>query len=107
VTKTASQIIAELDVLALSLYTDETVRNGEVLHPSEYEAARNAVARARASWEQIRDAVNPQERTTIDGLFDRLTSAIEERAAAAEVQGIVTELQTRLRSLSEGRSPAE
>ncbi|MCX2726323.1 hypothetical protein OO015_02300 [Thermomicrobium sp. 4228-Ro] len=102
----ASQIVAELDVLAVSLYTDESVRDGEVLQPAEYEAARNAVTRARTSWERIRDAVSPEERTTIDALFDRLASAIEERAAAAEVQGIVTELQTRLRSLSEGRSPA-
>ncbi len=100
VAATASQIAAELDVLAISLYTEETIQDGQVVQASEYEAARNAVARARANWERIRGTVSPDERAAIDDLFDQLARAVDSRAPAAEVQAIVAELQTRLRSLA-------
>lgn len=100
VAATASQIAAELDVLAISLYTEETIQDGQVVQASEYEAARNAVARARANWERIRGTVSPDERAAIDDLFDQLARSVDSRAPAAEVQAIVAELQTRLRSLA-------
>jgi len=102
---TTSRIVAELDVLSLSLYTEQTVRDGQILSPEEYRAAGEAVQRARSQWELIRSDVDPGQRQPIDDLFEQLARAVETRAPASEVQRLVDDLQVRLRALGEGTSP--
>ncbi len=102
VTTTASRIATELDVVALSLYTDDTVRGGAILQPEEFAAAQSAVRRARTQWDEIRVHVEPTQRARIDDLFQRLDVAIAAHAPASEVQALVAELQAALRSLSVG-----
>lgn len=99
VTGAVERIQAELDVLQVSLYTDQVVRNGQVREPEEYAAAQTAVQRARAQWETIRRAVAPEHRDRVDRLFEELQTAVDTRAPAAEVQELVRDLQQALRSL--------
>ncbi len=100
VSTTAARIATELDVVALSLYTDDTVREGAILQPEEFAAAQSAVRRARTQWDEIRAQVEPTQRARIDDLFQRLDDAIAAHAPASEVQALISELQAALRSLS-------
>lgn len=94
------QMVAELDVLAISLYTDDVVRNGQVLAPEEYEAARRAVQRIREQWQAIQPAVPAESRTAVDSLLTELETAIDSRADPRQVATLVATLQERLRSLT-------
>ncbi|MCX7624079.1 MAG: hypothetical protein N2Z82_10080 [Thermomicrobium sp.] len=100
VSSAVPQMVAELDVLAISLYTDETVRDGTVLRPEEYAAARTALERVRTQWERVRQAVPETRRERVDSLLDRLTHAVDARAPAHEVQDLARSLQAELRSLT-------
>jgi len=97
---TAQRIIAEVDVIAVSLYTDATVRQETVIVPEEYVAARQAVQRVRNQWQSIRDAVEPTKRDRIDELVERLDAAIANRATPLSVREIVDELEKELESLA-------
>ncbi|MFN3336414.1 MAG: hypothetical protein ACK42I_02800 [Thermomicrobium sp.] len=99
VTGTLERIRAELDVLQVSLYTDQVVRDGQVLEPEEYTAAQTAVQRARAQWETIRERVPPEHRDRVDRLFQELQTAVDMVAPAGEVQEVARDLQEALRSL--------
>jgi RecJ-like exonuclease len=97
---TVQRIIAEVDVIAVSLYTDATVRQETVIAPEEYAAAREAVQRVRHQWQSIRDAVEPTKRDRIDELVERLDTAIANRATPSSVREIVDELEKELESLA-------
>lgn len=97
VSGTVERIQAELDVLQLSLYTEQVVRDGQVLEQEEYAAAQSAVQRARAQWETIREAMTAEQREHVDRLFEELQTAVNTLAPAAEVQKLAEEIQQGLR----------
>lgn len=96
---TVEQIRAELDVLSLSLYTTAVVTDGTVRAPTEYQAARDAVSRARQQWETIRLRVPEPQRNALDDAFARLHEAVERKAPSSDVQAVVSELNGRLAEL--------
>ncbi|MBX6378120.1 MAG: hypothetical protein IRY95_06165 [Clostridia bacterium] len=82
--------IAEgLDVLALSHYTDQVVRDGQVVDAAEYAAARRNVAAIRKEFEGVEGrlaARDPGATAEAGELLAHIAEAVERKAPPAEVR---------------------
>ncbi len=74
---------------------EESVDAGRVISEPEYSGARDALARSRSSYEEVRAALRAfdSDRTdAIDGAYDDLESMVQQRADPSEVAAAVDEL---------------
>lgn len=89
-----------LDLVAIEYR--QAVRAGRVVAPTEYAAARAAVARARQAVTAARPdlaALDPNRTRELTGQLDRLAGLIAGRASPARVDALAVEAQHSLRSL--------
>jgi hypothetical protein len=88
---------ATLEVVEIE-YT-ESVEDGRVVAPPEYEGARDALASSRARYEEARPgvaAISTQTASAIDDAYDRLAAVVDARAPAEEISTSVRELRDML-----------
>ena len=74
---------------------EESVEEGRVISDPEYAGARDALARSRSSYEEVRAAVaafDPARTDSLDGAYDELDSMVRQRADPSEVAAAVDEL---------------
>lgn len=96
----ADQMSSQLDVLRLSLYTTETVRNGQVVGQQEYDAALEALSQVRSEWEGVRTLVEPRQAEAIGRGLDQLQSLVEGKRPASEVNQLSQILIEQIRSMT-------
>lgn len=78
-------MVDQLDVLRLSHYTPEGVRDGQVLAPGEYQASFQDVERARQEWQQVRQNVPPDRVAEVESGLAQLEEQIRARRSAEDV----------------------
>lgn len=88
----AQQMIEGLDVLTISHYTDEVVRNGQVLLADEYRAARDNLQEIRRHFEAIRPYLAPLQAEEVETALRKLEAMVEEKRPAVEVEQQVEQL---------------
>ncbi len=74
---------------------EESVDAGRVVSEAEYSGARDALARSRSSYEEVRAAVaafDSDRADAIDGAYNELEGMVQQRAEPAEVSAAVDEL---------------
>jgi hypothetical protein len=94
-----ASMTAQLDVLRISHYPPDVVRDGQVLMESEYQAALADLERVRSEWRAVRDAAPEPERAQIDQAIEELRQLVEARRPPAEVDQRASELIDLLRGL--------
>lgn len=94
-----ASMTAQLDVLRISHYTPDVVRDGQVVMESEYQAALADVERVRGEWQAVRAEVAEPERRQIDRAIEELSTLVEARRPPAEVDQRASELIDLLRDL--------
>jgi hypothetical protein len=80
----------------------ESVRDGEVENETEYQGAKDALARARTRFEEVSEtlrAIDEDKVDEIDSQFDELGELIEERADADDVSSAIRRLTEALAEL--------
>jgi uncharacterized membrane-anchored protein YhcB (DUF1043 family) len=98
--------------LALEQVTIEytgTVSDGEVESPTEYQAAQATVARAIASFDQLRadlEALNPAAAERLDRALAELSDLVDHRASESAVKAQVAETDRALEvAVGAGQQP--
>lgn len=97
-------ISAQVDVLTISHYTDDSVRDGRAALEGEYQAALLDVERAREAWDGVRDAVPPDDALRVDESLRLLTDLVRAKRAPEEVARAARDLLASLSAL-EGVDP--
>ncbi len=99
IARSVASMTAQLDVLRISHYTPDVVRDGQVMMESEYQAALADIERVRSEWQAVRAEVPEPERTQIDRAIEELSALVEARRPPAEVDQRASELIDLLREL--------
>ncbi|MCM8749258.1 hypothetical protein NET02_08880 [Thermomicrobiaceae bacterium CFH 74404] len=94
-----ASMMAQLDVLRISHYTPDVVRDGQVVMQTEYQAALADIERVRGEWQSVRGEVPEPERAQVDRAIEELRMLIEARRPPAEVDQRASELIELLRGL--------
>jgi hypothetical protein len=99
IAQSVASMTAQLDVLRISHYTPDVVRDGQVVMEGEYQAALADIERVRSEWQAVRAEVPEPERTQIDRAIEELSALVEARRPPAEVDLRASELIDLLRDL--------
>ncbi len=98
-----ASMTAQLDVLRISHYTPDVVRDGQVVMQGEYQAALADIERVRSEWQSVRTEVPEPERTQIDGAIKELHALVQARRPAPDVDTRVSKLIELLRAIGANR----
>ncbi len=93
----------QLDVLRISHYTPDVVRDGQVVMQSEYQAALADIQHVRSEWQAVRAEVPEPERTQIDRAIEELHTLVQARRPAPDVDKRASELIELLRAIGAHR----
>ena len=94
-----ASMTAQLDVLRISHYTPDVVRDGQVVMQAEYQAALADIERVRGEWRSVREDVPEPERAQVDRAIEDLRLLVEARRPPAEVDQRASELIELLRGV--------
>lgn len=97
--RAVTTMTAQLDVLAVSHYTDATVADGAVLQPDEHAAALQDLETLRSEWQAVRTLADGRDAPAIDQLVERIESMISRNAPPSEVAAMADELARQLKDL--------
>lgn len=92
------RMAATADVLRLSHYTPEAVRDGQVVLEGEYQAALEDVRHLRQDWERIRSLLPTERAAGVDRTLNLLEAQVHQRRPAEEVAATAEQLIEELRA---------
>jgi hypothetical protein len=105
VQETLGEAATTLEIVVIEY--SESVDGTEVVNRTEYEGARDALARSRSSYQEVRAAtalVDEGATQSIDGAYDELEQLVDDPASAEDVEAKADELEALLRDVIGGGS---